>query len=353
MAARPTDRPAHLAGVPPRSPARAPLRGALPAVATLSAAAPVVPAWRRHLPQMLAVAAITLLLVAIAKPRRNVSVPVERATVVLVTDHSGSMQATDVKPTRLSAAEQAANAFIDRLPKSVRLGIVTFSGTNDMTQAPTTDHDLVRKTLEAQVAQGNTATGDALQAALQLLPRGAGAARSTAVVLLSDGKSNAGSDPIAVATQTGKKPKVPIYTVALGTAGATLPSQDPFGGPVDVSPDPEALRQIADVSGARAFQAGSGNELNAIYKDHSRLGHRTVKREITVGFIVAGLALLLGAAATSGCRPALGLTRPPARDDDGAVAAMRGRPHLSRLTRRERRPRGVRTIPRRLSPWNG
>lgn len=274
-----------------------------PAAATLLLAAPSVPAWRRHLPALLALAALTSLTVAVAKPRATVSVPVDRASIVLVTDHSGSMNATDVEPSRMAAAQSAANTFVDELPARVRLGIVTYAGGVDATQAPDVDHDLTRRVIDGLFADGSTATGDALASALQLVRRGEQDAPS-AIVLLSDGKTTAGIEPVGVARQPDVAKKVPIYTVALGTDGAILENPDPFGPDIDVSPDPETLSRISEVSGGEAFTADDSGRLESIYERlGSQLGTREVQRELTAGFAVAGMLLLLGAGVASQRRP--------------------------------------------------
>lgn len=271
-----------------------------PAAATLSLAAPVVAAWRRHLPALLTLAAIGPLAIALARPEMQKTVPVERASIVLVTDHSGSMNADDVEPTRLDAAKKAANTFVDELPARVRLGIVTFAGSVDAVQAPSTDHDLTRRVVDAQVADGSTATGDGLKAAVELLGREAKGA-PTAIVLLSDGKNTIGQNPVAVATQPGAAKRIPIYTVGLGTEGAKLQG---FGAGLDVSPDFEALAEIADVSGGRTFSAGDSGELEGIYeKLGSQLGTRKVPREVTAAFAAVGLALLVSAGIAAYWRP--------------------------------------------------
>jgi Ca-activated chloride channel family protein len=270
------------------------------AVSTLSLAAAAVPDRRRHIPAALALTAAAALIVALAKPHTTVRVPVQEASVMLVTDHSGSMQASDVLPTRLAAADRAANSFIDQLPSAVRVGAVAFSSSPDGVQAPSTDHQAARQVIDNQVANGATATGDALALALQLLHQGAKKLPPSAIVLLSDGAANAGQDPVSVARQAGAE-KVPIYTVALGTPGATITNPaDPLGGAVDVSPDPQLMAEIAQVSGGRAFNAQDAGSLGSIYTNlGSQLGTRTVSHEVTASFAVAGMVLLLLAGMSS------------------------------------------------------
>jgi Ca-activated chloride channel family protein len=269
-----------------------------PAAATLAVAAGVAPAWRRHLPAALALAAMAALALALAKPQRTVAVPVEGASVVLVTDHSGSMSATDVEPDRLAAAQQAAETFVDQLPKATRVGVVTYSDGPDGTQSPTLDRDAVKQAIEAQSAAGATATGEALQVALgALAPNGRAPARpASAIVLLSDGKTTTGRDPVEVA-RVAKRLKIPVYTVALGTADATIPNPvSPLSPPIAVPPDPETLKAIAQISGGRAFTSDDAGQLRGIYKSlGSRLATKHQEREITAGFAAGGLVLLLAA----------------------------------------------------------
>lgn len=273
-----------------------------PAAATLALAAGRTPMWRRQLPIALLLAALAALALALAKPQRTVAVPIERASIMLVTDHSRSMMAEDVEPTRLAAARRAAHTFLDQLPSGVRVGVTTYADVPDGTQTPTRDHGLVRRMIDAQVADGGTATGDALQVALETLerePRGADGKRPpSAVVLLSDGTTTTGRDPVTVA-QAAQELKVPIYTVALGTRDATVPNPG-FGPPLSVPPDPETLRRIAEESGGRAYSAQDDQQLSSIYEElGSQLGTRDVKREVTAAFAAGGLLLLLGAAAAS------------------------------------------------------
>ena len=271
-----------------------------PAAESLALAAGAVPAWRRHLPTVVALLAITALVLALARPERDVAVPVERSSIVMVTDHSRSMLAEDVNPDRMSAAKRAARTFIDQLPDAVRLGAVAFSDFPDAIRAPSQDHDDARSVIDGQIADGGTATGDALASALDLLRRERQGQRKTpaAIILLSDGKTTLGRDPVEVAEES-KRLGVPIYTVSLGTTDATVPNPG-FGPPLPATPDPETLAEIARKSSGRAFSAEDDQELSSIYKTlGSRLGTRTRKEEITPAFAAAGLILLLAAAGFS------------------------------------------------------
>jgi Ca-activated chloride channel homolog len=271
------------------------------AVPALKVAAGAVPAWRRHLPAALALAALAALVLALAKPQKTVAVPVERASIMLVTDHSRSMSATDVEPDRLSAAQRAARTFLNTLPDQVRVGAVAFSDTPDAVQAPSSDHDDARRIVDGQVADGATATGAALEVAIDALKNDKqnGKRPPSAIVLLSDGKTTVPPDPVPVARTAGQL-KIPIYTVALGTRDATVPNPNPFGTPLLVAPDPQTLRQIAQVSGGKAFTAEDSDSLKSIYKTlGSQLGTKTQKKQITATFAIGGLVLLLGAAVSS------------------------------------------------------
>jgi Ca-activated chloride channel homolog len=272
-----------------------------PAAESLALAAGVVPAWRRHLPTVVALLAIAALVLALARPERTVAVPVERSSIVMVTDHSRSMLAEDVNPNRMSAAKRAARTFIDQLPDAVRLGAVAFSDLPDAIRAPSQDHDDARGVIDGQVADGGTATGDALASALDLLRREREGQRKVpaAIVLLSDGKTTLGRDPVVVAREA-RRLGIPIYTVSLGTTDATVPNPSPFGQPLPATPDPATLAEIARESRGRAFSAEDDQELSSIYKTlGASLGTRERKKEITPAFAGGGLVLLLAAAAMS------------------------------------------------------
>jgi Ca-activated chloride channel family protein len=271
------------------------------AVSTLRAVAGTAPAWRRHVPAALALMALATLVLALARPHRTVAVPAEQASVVLVTDHSRSMMATDVAPTRLEAARDAARRFLDKVPSAVRVGAVAYSDAPDAVQAPTTRRDDVRRIVDGLVADGSTATGDALAAALDGISRDrkSGHRPPAAIVLLSDGKTTTGRDPVQVARRAGRA-RVPIYTVALGTPGATIPNPYPYASPLPVPPDPATLRQIAEESHGRAYTVEDSGELSSIYQRlGSSIGTRNRQQEITAVFAIGGLLLLAGAAAAS------------------------------------------------------
>jgi Ca-activated chloride channel family protein len=270
-----------------------------PAVSTLKLAVGTVPAWRRYLPPALALAALAALVLALAKPQRSVAVPLKRASIMLVTDHSRSMYATDVSPSRLAAAKRSARTFLDQLPKTIRIGVVSFSGAPDAVNVPSRNHQDVLEVIDAQVPEGATATGEALKVAVDTLVRERRGTRiPAAIVLLSDGKTTTGRDPVQVAAAS-RRVRIPIFTVSLGTREATVP--DPvFGSPLPANPDPATLERIANTSDGRAFKAEDAEELSAVYKElGSKLSTRTRHEEITAAFGIAGSLLLLAAAACS------------------------------------------------------
>jgi Ca-activated chloride channel family protein len=268
-----------------------------PAATTLRLAAGASFPWRRHLPSALLLLALAGLVLTLARPQRNVRIPVGKAAIMLVLDHSGSMDATDVRPSRLAAAQRAANTFITKLPRQVSVGVVTFSSAADSAEAPSLDHAEAQRIVADQTAFGATATGDALALALQLLRQGP--KLPSAIVLLSDGSWNTGGDPLAAAGSAASA-KVPIFTVALGTENATVPNPTPFGEPLPAPPDPELMAAIAKATNAQTFTAQDSGSLNSIY---ARLGDQlstaTRKEDISRAFAIIGVALLAIAGASA------------------------------------------------------
>ena len=234
---------------------------------------------------------MTTLCVAAARPRVHTLVASDRATIVLVLDVSGSMQANDVKPTRLAAAQQAIHVFLDRVPKRVRVGLILFAGVPEEATPPTTDHALVAQAVDdADVFQGGfggTAIGDALAAAVKVGIASAGiqgtrglaayhpvAAPSQAstlvtILFLSDGHQNRGLLQPLQGAAVAKKAGIPVFTVALGTLGAKITNFN-FGGGYTgtffgggpglrqaLAPDPATLHAIATATGGKFYPAKS------------------------------------------------------------------------------------------------
>ena len=287
----------------------------------------------RWIPAALLLLALTALLLGAAKPMARVPVPRDEATVILVIDVSGSMNADDVEPTRIEAAQRAANRFLDRLPERFQVGLVTFSSEAETLVPPTTDREAVRSALDTPSANGGTAMGDGLARALDVIESarqeaspgaappttsgsggsGSGGSGSgspdpgtdrtagppAVTLLLSDGANSAGGDPFAQA-ERARQLGVPVYTIALGTAGGVLRQPNAFGGTriQPVPPDPDSLARIAETSNGRFFQAPTSQNLTAVYDSlGSRIGFRTEEREVTVAFAAAGLLLLAAAGA--------------------------------------------------------
>ena len=268
------------------------------ALSTLAAVAGAEPQWRRHLPLALFALALAALALSLARPERTIQVAVQRASVVLVTDVSRSMSATDVSPTRLEAARQAALSFLDKVPDELRVGLVTYSDVAQTLQTPTTDHDAVTSALDTLQPISGTATGAGLRTALDDLKVRRSSARRppAALVLLSDGSATDGAAADIVAAEA-RRLRVPIYTVALGTPEGTITLR---GQTLNVPPDPKALQRIASESGGQAFRAEDSDQLDAVYdKLGSQIGTEPEKQEITALFAGGALLLLAGAMMTS------------------------------------------------------
>jgi Ca-activated chloride channel family protein len=274
-------------------------------------AAVATPAWTRFVPVALVLLALAALVIALARPERTVAAPQRLATVMMVTDTSGSMQATDVVPDRISAAKRAAKTLSADLPEQFRLGLVSFGSTAEQQTAPTTDRAEVNVAVDRLRVKGATAMGDGLalglKAAQVRVPDGSGGSQRlpAAIVLLSDGKNTRGENrPLDVARQA-RKVRIPIYTIALGTQNGVLERPDPAGGTrqVPVPPDTQTLQEIARVTGARFFAAPDADRLDAIYANlGTRLSKVREKQEVTAAFAGGALLLLLAGVLTSMAR---------------------------------------------------
>jgi Ca-activated chloride channel homolog len=270
-----------------------------PAAATFARLAGRRPRLRRVLPPALLVAAAATLAVAFAKPQTTVAVPIEKASVVLVTDESGSMSANDVDPSRLDAARSAAETFLDRVPDSLMVGFVGYSSQVNAAVEPSLDREPVRAALQNLHADGATATGDALDAALDRLAarRGTDGSRApAAVILLSDGATTEGSDPLAAA-QRAKRLGITVSTVALGTPNGIVTG--PRGEQLSVPPDPATLQQISRITGGTFTETADAGSLDDVYKKlGSKIGTRKVRQEVSSSFAAAGIVLLLAGLGT-------------------------------------------------------
>jgi Ca-activated chloride channel family protein len=262
------------------------------------------PGWRRHLPMLVLLVAIVAVVLATADPRVNASVPLGGASIMLATDVSGSMLATDVAPNRVTAAQRAANAFVLKVPKSVRVGVMEFNQSPTVLALPSTNRVETFTALGHLQPGGGTATGNAIEAAIGILGQlrtANGRQAPGAIVLLSDGKKTSGADPIAAAKDAARF-HIPVYTVSLGTPDGTIAVRRKNGttAQTHVPPDPTALAAIAKASGGQTFTATDPARLSAVYQQlGAHLGRRTEQHQIAGYFIGSGLVLLLVGAGTS------------------------------------------------------
>lgn len=291
-------------------------------VDVLRAVAPRSPSGRELATLALVLAVLALLLVGSARPSVTRLAPVDDATVLLVVDVSRSMLARDVPPTRLGAAKAAAQSFLDRAPKRIRVGIVTFAGDVSVTAFPTHDRALLQRSLATlgpfSAGRGGTAIGDALARAVELArdalaepgerPSAAGGAvglgRAVTILFLSDGRQMRGllqpEEGAALAQGAG----IPVYTVALGTDRGEPRGQAPSGGfpgfGFNRTPDRRTLRAIARTTGGEYFAARSAKALTSAYSDlGSRLGRSERRTEVTFLFVAAAALGLVAATGLS------------------------------------------------------
>jgi Ca-activated chloride channel family protein len=283
-------------------------------------------AWRRFIPPVFFIASLAALCVAFARPHVDRLIPVDKAMVILVIDSSRSMQAKDVKPTRLAAAQEAMRSFLDRAPSKLRIGMVVFAGDAQVAAPPTKDRELVEEAID-HVAEfqtfGGTAIGDALAAAVELVQQTlsegqetialraapAGEAKGVASILfLSDGAQTRGTLLPFEGADRAKEAGIPVYTIALGTPEGVVSGRFGFGpgGPppgtpgfngeqtIPVPPDPETLRGIAETTGGKFTEARTADALEQTYEElGSSLGREPGETEITFAFLALAGGLLL------------------------------------------------------------
>jgi len=268
-------------------------------------------AWRAWVPLAFFLLALASAGVAVARPRATVRAPAQRATIVLLVDVSGSMRANDVKPTRLGAAQRAMETFLDKVPSSVKVGLVSFSTEPDVLVLPTTDREQMREGIELLVPEAGTAIGDGIAVAVRVVqsslgnaPRGPNGKVPGAIVLLSDGAQTRGALQPLQGADRARAAGIPIYTIALGTSHGTLGGFGGFGfgqfggGRFPVPPDPAILRAIANDTDGVAYRAQTASKVSEVYK---RLGSsvvtRPANREISSWFAGAAAFLLIGSLA--------------------------------------------------------
>ncbi len=271
---------------------------------------PSSPGWRRYVPPALALVALALLVVGIARPHVVRDVTRDDATIILTIDTSRSMEATDVKPNRFTAAKEAALAFLEEVPDEYSVGIVSFSTNADPVLPPTTDREAARAALAELRLGSGTALGAAIARSVELAleeserqrPRAAGERSPGAVVVLSDGAQTSGDVQPRAAAKRARELGVPVSTIGLGTGDAVVEVPRPGGlkERVVVAPDLPTLRQIAQTTGGTFAEAPSAAKLDEVYRDlGTRLAIDPKRVEITSAFAAGGAVLLLLGSALS------------------------------------------------------
>ena len=290
-------------------------------------------AWRRHVAPALLLAALAALIVAGARPTAVMVLPTQSQTVIMVMDVSGSMRATDVDPDRITASRAAAREFAGALPPSVRIGIVAYSGTALLVQAPTHNREDVLAAIDRFHPQRGTAIGAGLLVALDTLfpdanldvsmvsgerkppralprddrvptdarqdftPVPPGAYEEAAILLMTDGQNTTGPDPMQVA-QLAADRGVKVFTVGFGTEEGEIISIE--GWRMRVRLDETTLKKIANLTHGEYFRASSGASLKSVYETlKSRLLLEKRQVEITALFAYAAALLMLAAASLS------------------------------------------------------
>jgi Ca-activated chloride channel family protein len=290
----------------------------LASIAVAKTALGAGPGWRRHVPPALMLAALAALLLAASRPMAVVTLPLSQRTIILAMDVSGSMRATDVQPSRIVASQEAAKAFVNALPRDVKIGIVSFAGTAAVVQAPTASREDVIAAIDRFQLQRGTATGSGIVLSLATLfpdddieiaqitgqrpmprplgqdkpkkeftPVEPGSYNSAAVIMLTDGQRTTGPDPLDAAKMAAER-GVRVYTVGVGTtAGETIGFE---GWSMRVRLDEETLKQVALLTRAEYYYAGTSQDLLKIYESLSN--KLVVERKETE---ISALLALLGA----------------------------------------------------------
>ena len=289
--------------------------------------------WRRHVPPLLFLLGLAALLLAAARPMAMLQLPSEQQTIILAMDVSGSMRATDVEPDRLTAAQNAAKAFIKELPRHVRVGVVAFAGTAQLAQLPTQSHDDLVKAIDSFQLQRGTATGNGIMVALATLfpdagidiaalggrqamrvqpideitrteparkaftPVAPGSYRSAAIIMLTDGQRTTGVDPMDAAQWAADR-GVRVFTVGVGTVQGEVIGFE--GWSMRVRLDEDTLKAVALRTNAEYFHAATAQDLRKVYETlSSRISVETKETEVTALMALAGAALMLLAGALS------------------------------------------------------
>jgi Ca-activated chloride channel homolog len=285
------------------------------------------PGWRRHVPPALLLLSLGALLIATARPMAVVTLPLQQETIILAMDVSGSMRATDVQPDRLTAAQEAAKSFLIDLPRSVRVGVVSFAGTAAVVQPPTQSREDVVAAIDRFQLQRGTAIGSGIVLSLatifpeagidlsqitgqrnmplgpsdkpkqDFVPVAPGSYASAAVILLTDGQRTTGPDPLDAAKMAADR-GVKVYSVGIGTKeGETIGFE---GWSMRVRLDEETLKNIANLTRGEYFYAGTATDLKKVYQSlSSRLMVEKKETEVSSLFAALGAVLVLIAATLS------------------------------------------------------
>ena len=271
----------------------------------LESVAPKRPSRWRHLPAILLITSMVLFTVAMAGPTHDVRIPRNRAVVMLVIDVSQSMRATDVAPSRLAAAQEAAKQFADQLTPGINLGLIAYAGTATVLVSPTTNRDATKLAIDKLQLADRTATGEGIFTALQAIATvgavigGGDEPPPARVVLMSDGKETVPSNPdnpkgAYTAARTAKDQGVPISTVSFGTPYGYVEINEQRQ-PVPV--DDEMLKKIAELSGGEAYTASSLEQLKEVFTNlQEQIGYETIKGDASVGWLRLGAVVLAAAA---------------------------------------------------------
>jgi Ca-activated chloride channel family protein len=269
----------------------------------LGSVAPRRPGWRRHLTFALLLIGLTVLSVGVARPASAVRVPRDRATVMMAIDVSLSMEATDVLPSRITAAKKAAKKFVDEIPGRINLGLVAFGGNASVLVPPTLDRDAAKKAIDNLELQESTAIGEAVFASLDAITNFSRANTASGdkppparIVLMSDGANNKGRK-VSDAATAARKAGVQVSTIAFGTPNGTVTYD---GETIPVPADEPTLTQLAQDTGGSFHAARNGEQLESVYANiGSQIGYTTQHRDISWRFLAIGLMFVLGAAGTS------------------------------------------------------
>jgi Ca-activated chloride channel homolog len=294
-------------------------------------AAAAGPNWRRHLPPALLLLACSGLLFAAARPVARLPLQWARSSIMLAMDVSLSMRVTDVKPTRLAAAQDAAKLFLRDLPKNIEVGLVTFAASSQVVQRATLDRASLVAAIDAFQMQYGTAVGNAIVVCLselfpdhgidvgemtfgnkprgrslddrmkpplkQITPVAPGSYNSAAIILLSDGRRTTGVDTLAAAKMAADR-GVRIYVVGLGTVAGDAATAE--GLPIYMQLDEPTLREVARMTGGEYHHAGTAEKLRSVYENlGSRLQVQPRETELTGPLALISAMLALAAAGLS------------------------------------------------------